>query len=287
MNDFFNFKRQRELGEILTDTFKYIRLEYRSLFKTLLRNAGIPFLIILTAAGFYAAVVGDVNFFEMGSSGIFNLGSFFGAFAFLIIASVFFYALLFSSVLYHIKSYIANRGTVDQFEITQNIKKSFGGFIGLFLLVGVMLTVGLMLCVLPGIYLYVVLALVFPIYVFREMSVGDSISESFQLIKNEWWITFATFFVIVIIIAVISSVFQLPVIIYTVVKTLTVSQTGSNAEGLETDWIYVALNVLSSAVSYIFQVITIITSALVYFNLNEKKNQTGTLEEIENLGSDI
>ena len=49
MNDFFNFQRQRELGEILTDTFKYVRLEYRSLFKALLRNAGIPFLIILLA----------------------------------------------------------------------------------------------------------------------------------------------------------------------------------------------------------------------------------------------
>ena len=32
-NNYINFKRQRELGEVISDTFKFLRENYRLLFK--------------------------------------------------------------------------------------------------------------------------------------------------------------------------------------------------------------------------------------------------------------
>jgi len=52
------------------------------------------------------------------------------------------------------------------------------------------------------------------------------------------------------------------------------------------DWVYITLSVLSSAVQYILAGIFAIAIAFIYFNLNEKKNQTGTFETIESIGSD-
>jgi hypothetical protein len=138
------------------------------------------------------------------------------------------------------------------------------------------------------VYLSVPLALVFSIYVFLNMSVGDSITESFSLVKNEWWSSFFTFFVIYIIVYLIGMVFQIPALIYTIFKAFTQSQEVSGGDVSQIfDWIYVTLSVIASAASYLFYGIIVIASAFVYFNLNEKKNQTGTLEQINTIGGDL
>ncbi|HET8855093.1 MAG TPA: hypothetical protein VFM60_04120, partial [Salinimicrobium sp.] len=89
-----------------------------------------------------------------------------------------------------------------------------------------------------------------------------------------------------ILMYVISMIFQIPMFIYIFVKALTVSQEGSIADpGALIDWIYIALNVLSSIFQYLLSVIVVIATAFIYFDLNEKKHQTGTYETISRLGS--
>ena len=116
----------------------------------------------------------------------------------------------------------------------------------------------------------------------------DSISDSFGLIKDEWWVTFATLIVINIIVYIISLVFQLPVIIYSIVKGFTQSEqiAAGDMSGMF-DWVFIALNVISTGITYLFNVIVVIATAFIYFNLNERKNQTGTLEQIDSIGDTL
>ena len=51
------------------------------------------------------------------------------------------------------------------------------------------------------------------------------------------------------------------------------------------DWVYVVFNVISSLLQYLLSVVVIIAVAFIYYDLNEKKNFTGTYETISNLGS--
>src|SRR5690625_7732558 len=44
-----DFKRERDLGDILGDTFKFIRYNYKSLFKVIFRLTGPVLLIVLIA----------------------------------------------------------------------------------------------------------------------------------------------------------------------------------------------------------------------------------------------
>ncbi|WP_106793311.1 hypothetical protein [Aquimarina sp. Aq78] len=285
-NNYIEFKKKRELGDILTDTFAFIRENGKSLISVLLKTSGIAFVLLLLASGYYT--YSSANIFDpvsIRNGEMLNSGALIIALFAMLATLLVFYALLFGTVLHYIKNYINNKGSVDQGVVVQGVKKDFGNIIGLGILSGLITFFGFMLCAIPGIYLYVPMSLVFSILVFRNTSISDAINDSFLLVKNEWWITFATLFVIAIIIGIISMVFSIPAVIYTFTKTFTAASEGSLADpSTMVDWVFIVLNTLSSAVQYILYIITAISTAFIYYNLNERKHATGALEQIDSLG---
>ncbi|RXG16336.1 hypothetical protein DSM03_103523 [Leeuwenhoekiella aestuarii] len=283
MKELITFKKQRELGEIITDTFKFLRLEYKPLFKALLRNAAIPFLILIGISAYYTGISTD---FDMFSNDMFNAANIILPLIGLFIAVFFYYGVLYGTVLNFIKLYIKNQGVVDQDELKVLVRQDLGNLTGLTFLIAIMIFFGFMLCFFPGVYVAVPLSLTWAILVFQNQSVGDSISDSFKLVKNEWWITFATMFILGLLMWIANMVFSIPALIYTVGKGFASAEQISQGDMSSMfDWVYVLLNVLSSAVQYILAGIFAIAIAFIYFNLNEKKNQTGTFETIESIGS--
>ncbi|WP_024770259.1 hypothetical protein [Aquimarina macrocephali] len=285
-NNYIEFKKKRELGDILTDTFAFIRENGKSLISVLLKTSGIAFVLLLLASGYYT--YSSANIFDpvsIRNGGMLNSGVLIIALFAMLATLLVFYALLFGTVLHYIKNYIDNKGSVDEGVVVQGVKKDFGNIIGLGILSGLITFFGFMLCAIPGIYLYVPMSLVFSILVFRNTSISDAINDSFLLVKNEWWITFATLFVIAIIIGIISMVFSIPAVVYTFTKTFTAASEGSLADpSTMVDWVFIVLNTLSSAVQYILYIITAISTAFIYYNLNERKHATGALEQIDSLG---
>lgn len=284
MKELIHFKKQRELGDILTDTFKFLRLEYKMLFKALVRNAAIPFIILIAVSAYYTSVATDFSFF---SSDTFNAAGLFLPLLGMFIALFFYYGVLYGTVLNYIKLYVKNEGIVDQDILKQDVRNDLGNLTGLSFLSAFMLFAGFVLCILPGIYICVPLSLTFAILVFRNKSIGDSISDSFKLVRGEWWITFATIIVLGLLLYVANIVFSVPLIIYSLLKALSSADQISQGDMSSMfDWVYISLNVLSSAIQYILSGIYAIAVAFIYFNLNEKVNQTGTYETIDSIGSD-
>ena len=109
-NNYVNFKQQRELGSILTDTFKFVRLEGKSLLGIVLKIAGPALLIVLLSYIYYMQVT--MGRFDVltsgGSNNIFEIDVFIALFV-MIISGVSFYALMYGSVLHYIKSYVNNK----------------------------------------------------------------------------------------------------------------------------------------------------------------------------------
>ena len=54
--------------------------------------------------------------------------------------------------------------------------------------------------------------------VFSKKSPTDAFGYSFDLVKEHWWITFATIFVLAIIVTVAGYAFSMPAIIYQYAK---------------------------------------------------------------------
>ena len=228
--------------------------------------------------------IGSFDLMAVGSSSeVFGINIIL-AFFLMIISGVAFYALMYGTVLHYIKSYIKNDGNAIKEEVTAGVRQSFWSLLGISFLVGLISGIGFIFCVIPGIYFGTVLATTYAIHVFENRNTTDSISYSFELIKGEWWITFATYLVIFILYYIITIIFSLPGIIYSFINIFTMSQEATANPADMFDWIYVALNVLGMIGQYILYALIIISTALVYFNLNERKNFTGAMETIETLG---
>ena len=73
---------------------------------------------------------------------------------------------------------------------------------------------------------------------------------------------------------------------YTFVKAFTISSEISQGDPSSMfDWVYVTLSVISNVFQYLLYIFYAIMTAFLYFNLNERKNYTGTIETIDNLGN--
>ncbi len=284
-----NFKKHRDLGAIITDAFQFIRQNWKGYFGTIIKISGPALVVLIIALGYYMMSIGGmVEGVSTGNDFSATDGlEMILAVAVAIFAGIVFYVLLQMSSLYYIKSYIQNNGVVNIDEIKQNVYQNFWKFFGFGVLMMLIVMIGAMLCFLPGIYLGVVLSLGTSILVFEGKSVGDAISHSFTLIKDHWWETFGVMIVVGILVGILGMVFSVPSMIYQMGSVMTnIGQDDPTAMlGLFSDPIYLGLMVLSYIGQFLLSSITLITTVFIYFDLNEQKNLTGTIEQIDSLGT--
>lgn len=287
MQETIEFRKQRELGAILSDTFKFIRQEWKPLMGLIVRIPGIALLFVVLSYIYYIrTTVGgfDLGDSQWSSNQVFSGFEVMIAVLFLLGSALIFYTLLYGTILYYIRQYVEKSGEVDIRLVEREIKEGFWDLIGLNFLNVLIVMAGSLFCLIPGIYFGVVLATSFSIMVMEKRDITDSISYCFKLIKGEWWITFATLLVIVILYYFIALIFQVPQYVYFFARTF-ISNTEISGDPSELfDWVYVALSSLGIIAQYLLQTIVVIATAFVYFNLNEKKHHTGTLKTIESIG---
>ena len=287
--NFIEFKKERDLGAIITDTFKFIRENWKEYFLTVLKIVGPVLLIALTVLILYMFTMSDL-FKDLDNVDA-NPGGFlskiFSWFFGLMFVYILLYTLLSMASLYFIKSYINNFGKPNFNEVKANIYKNIWKFLGLGFLITLVTVAGAIFCYLPGIYLGTVLSLATSIMVFEEKSIGDTFSQAFTLIKGQWWNTFGVLLVVWILLMILGQAFSIPAFIYQMVKMGTMMQNEDPTAVFEIfkDPIYLILNIFSYLFQFILYSIPLISTVFVYFDLNEQKNYTGTFEKIENLGT--
>lgn len=283
--NFVNFKKVRGLGDMLSDTFKFLGAEWQPFFITIVKLAIVPVLIAIAAAiyflmqstSFYGGILNLNNLDGGGIEDInFNFSTIivpFVAFAFSYLIA---YALVTVASLSYIKSYIKNRGVVNYDEIQKDTKTKFWPYVGLFFLVGIIVFIGTMFCFLPGIYFLVVLSLSIPILIFQNRGILDSISDAFILIKENWWETFGILIVVQILIIVVTFIIQIPIGMYQSVDATAIIQSENPSElfAIFSDPIYLILVGFSYLVKFILYIITTIVTVFIYYDIKEQKDPT-------------
>ncbi len=307
---YIEFKKKRELGDILSDTFKFLRKNFMPILKVLIRTTIIPFVLLLVAVGYYTYAISGVGAFNIFNNESFDIGTVVIALVLLLITGVLYNAQLFGSISMYIQAYNKHRSIPNVDEVAQSIIRDSWKFIVLGFINFLILVVISILCVLPGIlmastlgsevlgvfmillaiipvlYFYVRFSLIYPVFIYDKVVYLNTFVRSGALVKGQWWMTFLTLLVIVILIGVIGFVFSLPGAIYNAVKAFSIVQEGSLSDPSSfTDWISISLQVIASAINYLLYIILGISINFIYFNLNELKNSTGTLEQIDRLGS--
>jgi len=296
MNNRIEFKKERDLGAIITDTFSFIRENWRDYFLTVFKIIGPVLLVgaallVFAMASYSGAIKGMIGMDQSAPDTSAILSSVYGMFSWIFLMFVVFgivYTLLAEVSLFYIKSYIENNGVANFQEVKDNTYANIWKFVGLGVLSILMMIVAYVLCVLPIVYIIIVLSLAMPIMVFESKSIRDTISHCFTLIKNEWWNTFGVVLVIGILVSMLGFIFSIPSLIYQLIS-MGVSFTNEDPTailGILEDPIYLMLNLIAYFGKFLFYSVTLVSSAFIYFDLNEQKNFTGTFEKIESLGSD-
>lgn len=293
-HNYVAFRKERDLGAIITDTFKFIRLEWKPFFSYVFKIAIIPILLAV-ASVLYISYASSKAFsgIDVENLNTFNDENLFGNSVEIIVAvflMMVFYLVAYVMVnigsLYYIKSYIENNGQVNFEEIKQKVGEKFWAFVGLGILIGLIVFASMILCFFPAIYTGIVLSLASSILVFENKTVSNAIGDSFNFIKGHWWETFGISIVIGILVSILSYIFSIPVVIYQLIQGMSLLGTDDPTQmmGMFSDPVYLVLNVIANAGQFLFSSITLIATVLVYFDINEQKNASGTLNEIDGLG---
>ncbi|WP_299365740.1 hypothetical protein [Winogradskyella sp.] len=287
---YIEFRKNSDFSGILTDTFGFIRNEFKPFMKTIFNVAGPAILVFMLSLAVYNYVVGDIFDFTSYGGARFDGGNIvLTLFAMLIylVSAVAAYILTGAAVLFYIKSYVENKGTTDLAEIKRNVYRSFWSFFGLGFLKGITLTIATLLCFLPVLYAMVPMAVVFSIYVFEpRRSTTEAYSQSFSLVSVDFWTAFGVYIVLFIIYYILSFVLALPSAIYTMLGTGIFSGEvdPANLNDFYQDPILILLNVLNTFFQFILNIILVVGGAVIYFHLHEKTNFTGTYERINEIG---
>ncbi|MEX0845199.1 MAG: glycerophosphoryl diester phosphodiesterase membrane domain-containing protein [Balneolaceae bacterium] len=272
----FTLQKYRDLGGILTDSFVYIRIHYKSLGKALLLLV-LPFYLISgflvgnAYTSFFSAmmqnpdVAGDTIF-----SGNFMIG--------LILLAISSGALL-TVALTHIQ--IAQHD--EEVQLSQIIDKFGGNFFTLFILYLIIIlavSFSFFLFIIPAIYVGIKLFIAPAVAILEEKNPFEAVRRSWDLVQGHWWFTFAVYLVMNIITSFMSYVLIIPMSIF--IGFVTTSGADSN-EVLGTGMgIFYGLMVV---IASLFSVLMLIAMCLQYYNLIERKEGRGLREQIEELGA--
>ncbi|TXD52131.1 MULTISPECIES: hypothetical protein [unclassified Polaribacter] len=285
MNDqnFINFKKQRDLGTMLSDTFKFLNTEWKPFFATILKISIIPILIAICAVVYYTmssvSFIGDISEASNYDSLNLNFSDLVIPTSALLLSYLVAYALITIATLSYIKSYIDHKGLVNYQEIQDATKVKFWPYVGLFFLVSLIILVGSIFCFLPGIYFWVVLSVSFCLVIFQNKGVLESISDSFSFIKEHWWETFGILIVVQLIILAISYVADIPAAFYQTADITTILKDQDTTELLNafTDPIYLTLIAFSYFVKFILYILSTIVTVFVFFDIKEQKNPSSDI----------
>ncbi|REG87825.1 hypothetical protein [Winogradskyella sediminis] len=287
---YIEFRKQRDFSSILSDTFGFIRNEFKPFIKAIFNIAGPAIIIFMLSLAAYNYVVGDLfNFTNVNDPNVNTTSVILTIVAVItyFVSAIAAYILTASTTLFYIKSYVDYKGNINETEIKSNVYKSFWSFFGLSFLKGVTLVIATMLCVLPVFYAMIPMAIVFSIYVFEpKRSTSDAFSQSFTLANADFWTAFGVFLILGVIYYILSLVFSIPSIIYALLSTGVFSGEidPANINSFSADPVVIVLNVFNTFFQFLLNIILMVAGAVIYFHLHEKVNFTGTYDRISEIG---
>lgn len=274
----FIYKKPRDLGGILSDTFQYIRQNFKSLAKPILYFV-IPLYIVQSflLQEYSTNLFNSIMDIEIGSD---NFGRLFGWEYFLnLFISIAALSALSVITLKHFL--LTSSGKENDLEsITTGILPLIVWMGLLFIIIYICITIGALLFIIPGIYIGIKLSFTPAAFILEDKDIFDSMKRSWDISKGFWWITFGLLIVIYIMIYFASMAVGLPIgFIYAF--AFDGGLVGSESGVFST--IISILTALGSVITTGFYAAMHIAFALHFFNIDERKEGGNLRERIEGL----
>jgi len=282
MNEKIEFRQIREFDGMISGTLLFIKQNFKPLLKSVIYLCGFFML-----AGIISTVFTDVQInglsqnFEDGDYNE-NVSSWSTLHMMrLILRGVFMvlnYTALYTCVLSFVALYVEKGNVAPSVEeVWSYFKYYFFRMMWGGIAISVLWVICFVCCFIPGIYVTPALFVFYGVVVLENQDFSTAFSRAFALVKNNWWITFATIFVMLIITTLFTSITLIPS--YIIILGSYFSQGGeAMQQGFQ---IFIAV---SQHLSQIFLIIPLVTTAFIYYNLVERKESFGLMNRISEFG---
>jgi len=280
-----NFKKTRDFGDLLSDTFVFLKQEYKFLFRVILKYAG-PFVLITAIIGSWALS----GIFSIFAKAIISNSE--QAFTDLLLKlGIFSISLFVSNTILicttysYIKLYVekGKDGFVEE-EVWQIVLKKFWSTLGTFIAIFVLVFIGMLLCYIPGIYISVATVLVLSSLVLEDLSMTDSFGRSMFLIRDNWWFTFGVTIVISLLVGFCSYIFIIPSYILGIF--VAISSANNNSSDL-LNIIFTIMAAISICGISLLYAVPHITNSLLYYSQVEKKESPDLINKIDQINQEV
>jgi hypothetical protein len=278
-----HLRKIRDFGENFSDTFQFIRQEFRPMLTAFVLIGGIFLLVNAIFAGIYnqqalgvfTALIKGATYNE--SAKYYSLFS--AAYSLLVLLSVLTLSAMRTIIAVYMHYY-------DEHGTSPTVQQVWNGFLKNILQIFIfgvvrfaVIVIGYVMCLAPGVYLTVVLMPFSFIIVSENASFGESFSRCFDLIKENFWISLAIYLVAMIIFSFSSGVIGFVIGIIT--QALSYFTTKQVDTGLP------IVGALLNLIEYFFYIIFFVSAGLQYYTLTEMHDGTGLARRLENLGKNV
>ncbi|MFI5139851.1 MAG: hypothetical protein ACHQIM_18660 [Sphingobacteriales bacterium] len=280
MKQSIELRKLRDFGQIINDSFTFLKENFKPLFKSLFIICGFFIVIgiistVFTYMNFSTVFKFDMNSYDAQTQPMTYFISFFVMGLVAVLAQAFIHLV----TLCYISVYLQKNNTTPTLaEVWGYFRFYFFRVLGSGILIFFLIAVGFVLCIIPGIYMMVVCYLIIPTIVIENSSFSYAFNKSFRLIKNNWWLVFGVVFIMSLIVGIASSIVSMPITL------VTLGDKFLPLKGLKLPLIIIS-SVLKNILLLAY-VLPAIAVCLCYFNLAEEKDGTGLLDRIEKIGKD-
>lgn len=284
----FQLRKARDFGQIFSDTFAFLRQEWRPLLRAI-ALIGLPVGLI---GGFLSGdALAGVQHFQIRAESdpegaLALLGSSMVGLVPGMLLLMAAWALVVAMAHEYLRAYhLGEHQLLTSGDIIKRGFAQIGPYLGASILSGLLVMLGLILCVLPAIYPATVLSLALAAHAIERTGGAGALSRSNQLVSGDFWPTLGLAIVMVIIKSIIDQVLVLPFTIVGLVIGVNAgleSATGGGPLELPA-WISV-FNAISTAVQWCVQMLTYpviaVAYMLKYFSRVEETEGIGLKEKI-------
>jgi len=282
-------RKVRDFGQNFNDTFSFIRQNFKPLMRSFFAICGLFMLVHAIAMTVYqshsiAAISsvfkgrnGDGTFtgYESPYARMFSLEYFI-----LILFKFLTYIAMQTVIGVYFKFCLNNPGGrkpgID--DIWRLFREHFGRVALSNIPVSILIFLGLCLCFIPGIYLWVVWLPFTMVMIIEDATLNGAFNRCFELVREHFWISLAIYLVSGLIYWTSSLIIGLiSGIVLGAIAFLTPDGLGTTAS---------VITPFLDIFSFIFYVVFFVSAGLHYFTLVERRDGTGILSRIDSIGTD-
>jgi len=277
---------QRDFGEKINATFTFLRQNFVPLGKSLLYIAGPAVLLVGIVSALSASSIlfadNEISEGEMlttiGGSGFAGL---------MAILSV---PLVIGVVYGYLKLYTERDDYPDITvgEVWTQVKKYYLPFLVSIIATSLLTFVGFVFLLIPGFLFMAAFSFIFVLQVQERLDFGEAFSRCFRLVSDHYLSTLGLLIIMVILQSILTSVFNLPVLVFTGAGAFLSASGDFDMENSSVivQALFIIFQVISTLGSQFLYAITLVAIAFQYGNLVEKKESAGLMEEIDQLGEE-